>query len=512
MGSLVFRDRTDAMTRAPLDYPPEALAAKSRELAAAFGYTRKPADSVVWLSDRSRLLTLLKSLPGPKPWDVWLAAEPPVMSEYREALEPLVALPFGEVSHDNPAPNKPGMVQVRLNANGHLRDFSAEPYASAEAAAAPATPESVFHAMGFDMTGFAEITPAEAPSTASDQVRAWKGVHPKIANLPLTIGMATWKGRLTWARVIFPSKDKPESSLRKLIEAYPLLIIAAGLVVAGVLARRNWKLGRVDRNGALCVGSASFLFLLTGWFGDVHAVPTAQMAVMVYYAAGNWLLYGALVALVYLALEPAVRARWPHSLMTWNRLLAGRWRDPQVASHVLIGGAIGCAVWLGFKMIDFWTNAGNTVSFMGNLSFTLGPRQWVGGYAYIIANAVRVGLFGFLMICGLRALVRNVLLAAVVASILFTFTEDSVVNAAQWQMRAAIYLLVYFIIAFVLLRFGLIATMAVIFFANGIGSTNLGLDWKTWYAPSGLASLALLLSVALFAFWKSLGIETTETG
>ncbi len=149
---------------------------------------------------------------------------------------------------------------------------------------------------------------------------------------------------------------------------------------------------------------------------------------------------------------------------------------------------------------------------MGALSFTLGPRQWVGGYAYIVANAIRVGLFAFLVISGLRALMRNVLPAAVVASLLFTFTEGSVVNSPHWQMRAGLYLVVYFIIAFVLLRFGLVATMAVIFFANGIGATNLGLDWKTWYAPSGLASLALLVGVALFAFWKSLGAEVAETG
>jgi hypothetical protein len=283
-------------------------------------------------------------------------------------------------------------------------------------------------------------------------------------------------------------------------------------IIALLGARRNWKLGRVDRHGALWVGSVSCLLFVAGWIGDVHAIPTADIAVLLYRAAGNWLLYGAMLALVYLALEAAVRARWPHSLMTWNRLLAGRWRDPQVASHVLIGGAVGCAVWVVFKLIDFWTSGGSGLSPMESLFFTLGPRQWLGGFAYILANAVRVGLFGFLMICGLRALVRNALLAAVVASILFTFAEGSVVNSQHWQIRAAIYLGAYFVIAFVLLRFGLVATIAVIFFVNAIGATNLGLDWKTWYAPSGLASLALLLSVALFAFWKSLGVETAETG
>src|SRR5205823_630872 len=134
--------------------------------------------------------------------------------------------------------------------------------------------------------------------------------------------------------------------------------------------------------------------------------------------------------------------------------------------------------------------ANNNISMMSNLAFTLGPRKWVGGYAYILANAVRVGLYAFLMISGLRALMRSVLPAAVVASLLFTFTEGSVVNSAHWQMRAAIYLSVYFIVAWCLLRFGLVATMAVVLFANGMGCLNLGLDWETWFAPSGLPSLA----------------------
>ena len=229
-------------------------------------------------------------------------------------------------------------------------------------------------------------------------------------------------------------------------------------------------------------------------------------------------MYATLIALVYLALEPAVRARWPHSLVTWNRLLAGRWLDPQVASHVLIGSAVGCVVWLVFKMFTAWTDGGNTVDFMGNLWFTLGTRQWVGGYAYILANALKVGLFGFLVICGLRALLRNVLLASVAASVLFTFTEGSVVNSPNWQLRAAIYLVAYSIVVFVLLRFGLVATISVIFFVNGMGALNLGLDWKTWYAPSGLASLLLLLAILMAAFWRSLGsrgllgLEAAETG
>src|SRR5262249_47194998 len=55
----------------------------------------------------------------------------------------------------------------------------------------------------------------------------------------------------------------------------------------------------------------------------------------------------ALVWVFYLALEPEVRRTRPRAEISWARLLAGRWRDPLVASHVLLGGLLGVAVVLG---------------------------------------------------------------------------------------------------------------------------------------------------------------------
>jgi hypothetical protein len=83
--------------------------------------------------------------------------------------------------------------------------------------------------------------------------------------------------------------------------------------------------------------------------------------------------------------------------------------------------------------------------------------------------------------------------------------EGNVVNSADWHWKAAIYVLVYGLLIFVLLRLGLLATLSAIVFANSIGSLTLGTDWKTWYAPSGIAAMLLLATVAAFAFWRSLG-------
>src|SRR5262249_24114674 len=45
--------------------------------------------------------------------------------------------------------------------------------------------------------------------------------------------------------------------------------------------------------------------------------------------------------LLYFSLEPYVRRRWPWRLISWNRLLAGRIRDPMVGRDTLIGALLG---------------------------------------------------------------------------------------------------------------------------------------------------------------------------
>jgi hypothetical protein len=33
----------------------------------------------------------------------------------------------------------------------------------------------------------------------------------------------------------------------------------------------------------------------------------------------------------------------------------------------------------------------------------------------------------------------------------------------------------------------------------------LGTDWSAWYIPASIATLLLMVAIAVFAFWRSLG-------
>jgi hypothetical protein len=145
------------------------------------------------------------------------------------------------------------------------------------------------------------------------------------------------------------------------------------------------------------------------------------------------------------------------------------------------------------------------VSFDVNLEFAMGTRQWIGGHAGDLGGALRMGLLIFLTIFGLRVLLRYDALAALAAALLFTMTQGDVIYAKEWVLMTMLYVVVYSALAFVLLRCGLVATIVAVFFADSGNAILLGWDWKTWYAPYGMASLLLLTGIAVWAFWRALG-------
>ena len=504
----VLQSRLVAVFNSPMEYAPEVMASKAREMAAAFGYPKKPADSAVWMADPDGLLAHLNKLPKPQKWDEWLTSEPPLLAVYRQSPNLLLAEPYGDVDQTNPPPITPGMVEVNLNSAGYLRKFAGIPAADAAPVTNPVEPDAVFRAVGLDRTNFTEIAPAFVPAGAADELHAWKGPHPKIPNLDLTVEMAAWKGRLTTVHVVDNWKGDPPpgpahsvtSQVRGIIQ---LVMAASGVLAAILLARRNWRLGRIDRKGALRIGIARFLMGMAIWIGTVHAVPSSDMITLAISSFATWLGWGAALWLLYLALEPAVRAHWPHSLVTWNRLLAGQWKDAQVASHFLIGAAVGAAVWTTASVVEFSSEPG--MAGASGINAALDTRHWIAAQTATLAGDLFVGLLCFFALTGLRYLVKRDWIAAMIAAMFFTFSSSGKFTSSNWEVKTAIYLFVFGVLLMVLLRYGLVTIVAAAFFIDSFDSLGLGGDWKAWYAPAGLATTALLAGIAVYAFWRSLG-------
>jgi hypothetical protein len=503
-GATAFYARHRAVMRAPLEKSPDVLAHDARQIAAAFGYSARPADSAIWFEHRGDIVQRMRNLPGPKLWDRWLAYEAPLRAVYRESPSPLIASPTGTVEADNPPMVVPGMTTVILDGHGRLMRFLGVPKKSDPPVSVQ--PESVFTAARLELARFREVAPTLVPAHASDTIRAWKGPHAVMPDTEMTVQMASWRGKITELSLLYPWQTEAvaapsgPTALLRAREILLLILPIAGVVFAALVARRNWTQGRVDRRGALRLTLARFFLGLTAWACMAHPVPTKDMIQLFQNAAADLLAASLVLWLVYLAIEPAVRARYPHTMITWNRLLAGRWLDAQVAGDVLIGAALGCGLWMGAQVLEL---GADNLHVGGNVGALLGARHWIGRHAISAASSLNIGLVVFAVICFLRRLVRYDALAALATAVLFTLTEFEAVSGG-WA-TLALFVVVYGVLAFLLMRIGLIATISAIIYINVFSSIWLGADWKAWYAPAGIATILLALSIALLAFWKSLG-------
>ena len=516
LGTIPMREARTAMVHGGLDQTPEVLAHQGREIASLFGYAEKPADSIVWLRPRTDLLTYLRGMPAPRKWDEWLPWEPAIEAVYRESPRPMAAEPDAQIDSQHPPLNFPGMSHAVVDGNGRLLAFASVPRADDADFAPPVGPEVVFRAARLDMAAFTETTPLKLPATPFDRWRAWKGPHPRLPDTQLQVEAAWWKGRVVRALVLYPWDQKPAATpAAPAIRARDVWIpsvIAIAVFFVTLMARRNWMRGRADRMGAFHVALASFLLQAIAWFGTFHPAADISMLDLFVEAVAEWLLGAAVLWFAYLALEPEVRARWPHSIVTWNRVLAGRWLDAQVGSHILIGAVVGSGLWLFFKAVTVYVfknrEPANWDVAMDSL---LGARHWIGAHALGANDALSTGLFVFLTIFAIRQFLRSELLAALGAAALFTLLQGEV-RGPEWWVMGLLYLAATAALIFVLLRFGLVATIAAVFFINAANVMVLGTDLRAWYVPASVATLLLLVGVSVFAFWRSLGIRELIEG
>ena len=118
---------------------------------------------------------------------------------------------------------------------------------------------------------------------------------------------------------------------------------------AGVLlARRNVRMGRGDRKGAWYLASWVAAVSAAGLAFTMHHVSEAGTEYWMLVVGIGVVLFGASFAYTtYLAIEPYFRRRWPRLLVSWSRVLRGRFADPRVGRDVLVGclaGTLMCIV------------------------------------------------------------------------------------------------------------------------------------------------------------------------
>lgn len=278
------------------------------------------------------------------------------------------------------------------------------------------------------------------------------------------------------------------------------------LFVCVLLARRNLRLRRGDRAGANRFALAFFVALLSSWLLSVTHLPHLfeEFGRLLEFTARS-LLPAATLWLLYIALEPYVRRHWPAVLISWTRLLTGRFRDPLIGRDILLGGVLGVASKLWPELITWggeWFGVPRDVSWLGAGNALFGGRHSLG--ELLSPGFICFALFFLFTLMVLRLLLRRQWLAVLVLflimmipSLLYkTSTEATMAVVA----RGPIVLLVFM----VLIRFGLLAGVASFFFQHLLEDFPVTTDLSAWYAGPMLLSVGVALVVAGYAFHTSL--------
>ncbi len=460
-----------------LDKPPEVLADRSREVLGRLGYpTAERPEAFGFDYDDGRLRA----------------------RDWSHAVRFWYRVGSGQ------DPLEPGLAAVSLDARGHLRSLRVVPTANPSPPGNAPNWAPLFAEAGLDTERFAAARASTPPPVGADTLEAWTGTDATAPEAPLAVTAAAWHGRPVFFAVAHSDELGPAEPDRRM-GAFNILTLVF-MLGALIFLYRNLRSGRGDREGAFRLAAVMFTASLLSWTINRYPALSVDRAWRsLGEATGHALFNAAFIWVVYLAIEPFVRRRWPESLISWSRLLAGRFGDPCVGRDILVGVAY------------VWT-------FMVAVSASeYAPRLW--GHQPLILAAPDLGVcvsvrgvlawlvdgvFRSLTFCAFmlglllltRTVLRRVWAGILGVGLIVGLIVAATIPGAGWTVvlsAAAALVLLFALVA----RFGLL-TMAVTGFAAD-PRFPLTPEIGSWYGRPTLALVLVTTAIALYGFVVSLG-------
>ena len=491
----------------PLPKPPEELRVIARSVLTRAGYTQSAgATASGFRRDRDYFTHVLRTNSAVDRWDNLPSVTPaPVWFWYRESEGPMdPSYNFSWVDMFNPPLDFDGMKRVRLEASGRLLEMRVLPGNLPEPPGPPAEPDwsPFFAAAGLVPGEWSDAKPDWPAPDAYDVLRSWtKG--------PARILAASFRGRPVYFRV-FPGWVRPDEDIMAYLTAPSRLIATSILsalailtiVGAVLIARRNIRQGRGDRRGAfrlaavyVCAGIGYELCRLNTGPEEWFWVLQRSLAPQFYFGMLAWLFY--------LAAEPYVRRFWPGTLIAWSRVVEGRWRDPLVGRHILLGALAG----LGFGLLWSAPTAAAPVFGIappapGGTAWALdSSRTFVGSLFLALQDSFFVPVAALMLVLVMRVVLRRPWIAY--ATILILAGTVGVFDDAPWTIDAA--LVVQTALALVVLsRLGLFAFLVALLFSSW-WVLPLTADPGSWFFGQSMITIGLFAAIVVYGFWVSLG-------
>jgi len=516
--SYFFGVRISIYDKMRIEQSPEVLAHRAQEIAASVGYTAPPADTAYGFNDDYQYSKYARENDKPIPnWDDLLKKSPPMLRYwYRSSPQLMLATDYREssltpgiVSEGDPPFITPGMVFVFLDMDGRLISFETIPPQREDKpeGVKPVDWTPLFNAAGLDPNSLTPSDPIWNSLAASDTRAAWTGTWPG-SNRPLRVEAAALHGKPVSFSLFGPWtpawRQNPDQSTKAQRAGGVILVVVGCTVIFGAIyfAYRNYQAGRSDPQGALRLALFVLAVQIALWICRAHLTMTISTIGSLLMAISTALFWGVMVALIYLALEPYVRRRWPHSIISWSRLLLGRWRDPLVARDVLFGLVLG-SFWVIVVQIfiAYLIHIGD-VPHIGRTEFLLGVRHTLGAALLLVPADIRTTLLFFFLIFLLRLVLRNEWLAAAAFVLLFS-TMQSLGEDYFW-VAMIVFIIIYSLAAIALVRFGLVSLASAFFLTDFLLNAPMTSNLSSWFIGSTIFVYASAIALSFFAFYTAL--------
>src|SRR6185436_4073785 len=309
-----------------LTKPPEVKADQARALLRGLGIPRQKFDAWGFEQKLDRFGWVQQHDKAPGRWERVRRGLPLATFWMREEPAPLLDTAVGTTptpGRETPPQHAPGSSAIEVDSRGRL--ISLNVIASPEWKPRPAGWKELIAAAGLSGIALTPAEPRRLPPSYADARAAWTARHPDDGT-PIRIEAASWRGTPVFFQVLGPWDESANRFEASFGAPFVLFFIGSLITIAvtfgSVVAWRNLRTRRGDRRAAVRVGAVIFIlqFVAAFLFAE-HELALLHEVHIVILALSQALLWASLFCLVYLALEPYVRRRWPERLISWVRLV-----------------------------------------------------------------------------------------------------------------------------------------------------------------------------------------------
>lgn len=284
-------------------------------------------------------------------------------------------------------------------------------------------------------------------------------------------------------------------------------ILVLTVVTAVFLARMNLHRSRGDRRGAFRLAGfvACLVFAMRVLRAD-HVWTVTNEAQLVIQLFAEAVASGLMVWLVYIAIEPYFRRRWPRLLIGWTRLLSGRFKDPMVGRDLLAGavvGAAGAALLKLALLVPGWLGLAPTPPVRTFFTALASLRH----LAFLILSSTDEGVLTALLGAFLFLLFQILFRRTLVACLLMIPSYMVLASGVAEPFSIAFNVVTCTAIVLLFRSFGVLAVAGAFAFLKILASAPLTLDPSVWYLDHSILVMLFLAAVVTAAFWISLAAQ-----